>query len=255
MPGSKSNLSFLGFKITTLSVESVVALGLCSNNLTVNCFNAHSYAVQKRNLRFANALKRSDVLIPDGSGVELFSKAIANKRVTKISGNDLFIETLVQLNCVSGTVFLLGSSTFVLERMVERASNEFPNVKVRFLSPPYKNEFSQVDLDGFIESVEKCSPDVIFIGMTAPKQEIVIDNLGPIQGVKFLAGVGAVFDFYAETISRPNIVWIGLHLEWLGRFLQQPRKLWRRVFISMPIFLWDILLHIIKSYATKQTRH
>jgi N-acetylglucosaminyldiphosphoundecaprenol N-acetyl-beta-D-mannosaminyltransferase len=254
MTWSDSDVDFLGFRISLYEVEEIVELGLDSDNLSINCFNAHSYAVQKRDLRFADALKRTDVLLPDGSGVELFSKTITNHTIKKISGADLFLETFAKLDIVCGSVFLLGSSSLVLERMVERATKEFPNVRVGVLSPPYKNEFSQLDIDSFVNAASKNAPDVIFVGMTAPKQEIVIDMLPKIQGVKFLAGVGAVFDFYAGTITRPSNFWIKLHLEWLRRFLKQPKHLWRRVMISMPIFLWDLFLSIIKNIPSKFKR-
>jgi len=239
---SDSAVDFLGFRVSRFEVEEIVHFGLKSDNLIINCFNAHSYAVSKKNVEFKDALERSDVLLPDGSGVALLSSFVSNVKLKKISGHDLFGETLSQLNVISGTVFLLGSSPEVLNKMVERARVEFPNVKVGFLSPPFKAEFSAADLDSFVEAIQSAGSDVVFVGMTAPKQEIIINRLSRFEGTKFLAGIGAVFDFYAGTIQRPRKIWITLHLEWAGRFLQQPRHLWRRVFISMPVFVWDVIL-------------
>ena len=245
---SDSDVDFLGFRVSRSSVEEIVYLGLNSDNLIINCFNAHSYAVQKKNVEFRDALNKSDVLLPDGSGIALLSSFVSNVKLKKISGHDLFGETLTQLNLISGTVFLLGSSPDVLNKMVEKARIEFPNVKVGFLSPPFKAEFSAADLDSFVEAIQSAGSNVVFVGMTAPKQEIIINRLGRLEGTKFLAGIGAVFDFYAGTIQRPRRIWITLHLEWAGRFLKQPRRLWRRVFISMPVFLWDAILFRMRSF-------
>ena len=140
MTRSDSAVDFLGFRVSRFEVEEIVHFGLKSDNLIINCFNAHSYAVSKKNVEFKDALKRSDVLLPDGSGVALLSSFVSNVKLKKISGHDLFGETLSQLNVISGTVFLLGSSPEVLNKMVERAWVEFPNVKVGFLSPPFKAE-------------------------------------------------------------------------------------------------------------------
>jgi len=247
-------ISILGFDVCKLSVEEIVSRALASENLIVNCINAHSYVVQKKNKEFSDALMNSDVLIPDGSGIVFGAKLLKNITIEKVSGYDLFIETMGRLDQSSGSVFMLGSSDSSLQEIARRAGQEYPSVTLTCLSPPFKNEFDKHDIDKFVKSIEMISPDVVFVGLTAPKQEIIIDSMPAIKGVKFLAGIGGVFDFYSGTVRRPHAFWIGLNLEWLIRFLWQPRHLWKRVLISMPLFVVDVFAAKISSYlATEGT--
>ena len=116
--------------------------------------------------------------------------------------------------------------------MHKNINTDFPNVNAEFLSPPFKNEFDLIDINEFEEKINKFSPDIIFVGLTAPKQEKLIFKLNNIPSVKVISGIGAVFDFYAKTIERPSIFWQKLHLEWFIRFIKEPRRMYKRLFIS-----------------------
>ncbi|TVP10600.1 WecB/TagA/CpsF family glycosyltransferase [Shewanella sp. KCT] len=232
-----------GFEIIRKPVNQVVREAIAQVNISVvNTINPHSYIESKGDQEFRNALFESDVLIPDGSGIILASKLVNKVDLKKIAGADLFSETMSQLNEKSGSVFFLGSSDKVLNIMAERASTDYPNVIVNFLSPPYKDSFSDADLTCFIESINKCSPDVLFVGLTAPKQEKLIHRIKSKVDVRMVSGIGAVFDFYAGTVVRPHPIWIKLHLEWLVRLIGEPKRLWRRNFVSTPLFILEILL-------------
>jgi len=147
---------------------------------------------------------------------------------------------------MGGKVFLLGSTQDVLTRIEKRLISEFPNVSVRSLSPPFKHKFDAEDIGIFCNEINDFSPDVTFLGLTAPKQEKLISEIRHNTSSKFLAGIGAVFDFYAGTVKRPSDFWVKLHLEWFVRFLGEPRRLWRRNFISTPLFLLNIILFKLK---------
>ena len=240
-------LDLLGFSITTLPIKEIVAAGLQSSNATINCFNAHSYIVQKVRPVFRASLKKSTALIPDGSGVVLSLRMLYKTDVHKVAGYDLFLESMSQLYVGKGKVFMLGSSEAVLASITSRSQREFPNVEVATLSPPYKDQFSSQDISAFEHAIDQFEPDVVFVGLTAPKQEMLIHSFKSFSGVKFLAGIGAVFDFYAVSVERLGEFWQRLHLEWLVRFLQNPKHLWRRVIIFQPIFVFDVFLYALRK--------
>lgn len=232
----------LNFKIICDPVSEIVRFSLASNKITiVNTLNAHSYIVQKSDSEFMEALNNSSYLVPDGSGIIFASKILKNKSIKKISGYDLFIETLLQLNNLNGKVFLLGSTDKVLFKMKERMSNEYPNIRCEYLSPPFKSYFTEQDIEAFVKKINGFLPDAIFVGLTAPKQEILINKIYNNFDASLISGVGAVFDFYARTIKRPNRIFLFFHLEWLGRFIQNPSKMFERVFISMPLFMIEVI--------------
>lgn len=239
------HVNVLGFVVTQLSADSLVDIAYCSINekpLIVNTINPHSYVVSKTDKKFEKALKCSNYLIPDGSGIVL-AGLFFGKKITKNSGFDLFISAMHYLNEINGRVFFLGSSDLVLESLKKKISQDFGNIVVGSYSPPYKEYFDDNDIQVFISKIQSFKPTFLFVGLTAPKQEKLIFDLisKSLHGVKMVSGIGAVFDFYSGSVKRPSKFWIDLHLEWLIRLLGEPKRLWRRNFISTPLFLVDLL--------------
>jgi N-acetylglucosaminyldiphosphoundecaprenol N-acetyl-beta-D-mannosaminyltransferase len=210
---------------------------LPDSKLLITTINAHSYNVARRDAEFARALQQSDILLPDGISVVFATRFLVNERIRKVAGEDLFLYEMNRLNAMSGTCFFLGSSDNILEKIKKRASFEYPNVKVHTFSPPYKAVFSDEDTSLMIERINQVKPDVLFIGMTAPKQEKwAYHNFMDID-TKHVCCIGAVFDFYAGTYKRAPHWIINLGLEWLYRLIQEPRRMWRRYVIGNAKFI------------------
>jgi len=216
------------------------------NQLVINTLNPHSYASAKKDNFFAEALKKSDIVLPDGSGIVLAARLLNKIKIKKISGADLQDHLLCVLNKNNGSVFYMGSTPQTLDLLKAKILKNFPNIKVGTYSPPFKPVFSQEDNDLIIEEINSFSPDVLFIGMTAPKQEKWLHQNKGRLNFKIASCIGAAFDFYAGTVIRASKFWINLHLEWLIRFMHEPKRLFRRNFISTPLFLTDLFLYIFK---------
>lgn len=243
MKSEKLNkINILGFDVTTQSVSEIVNKAFSSSQLTiVNTINPHSYVETKTDSAFRDALFESDELIPDGAGISIAARILHGKELKRVAGFDLFEETMSVLNATSGKVFFLGSSETVLKAIEERVSKEYSNIEVKTLSPPFKSEFGTEDINDFSLAINDFSPDVVFVGLTAPKQEKLIRQISGSVDTKMISGIGAVFDFFAGTVKRPNKIWITLNLEWLGRLIAEPKRLWKRNFVSTPIFLFDLV--------------
>lgn len=213
------------------------------------CANPHSLVVASHDKEFTEALQRADILIPDGSGIILAAKILQNLVVAKVAGSDFFLRAC-DVAEKQGNVrfFFLGSSERVLALLKDRLNREFPNIVVcGTYSPPFCDEFSKEENRAMIEAVNNASPDMLWVGMTAPKQEKWISANRDALQVPFAAAIGAVFDFYAGTKQRSSDFWIKLGLEWLPRFFKEPKRLWERNLKSTPIFLWWILREKIKQ--------
>jgi N-acetylglucosaminyldiphosphoundecaprenol N-acetyl-beta-D-mannosaminyltransferase len=150
-------------------------------------------------------------------------------------------------NETGGKCFFLGSSPETLEKIQRKASIEYPNAKVFSYSPPYKNEFDVEDNEQMIKLINAIEPDVLFVGMTAPKQEKWAFQHFSQMLVGHVCCIGAVFDFYAGTIQRAPKWMIQLGIEWLYRLIKEPRRLWRRYLIGNTKFLGYILIEKLKS--------
>ncbi len=219
-------------------------LSLPNGKILINTINAHSYNTALKDGLFAEALKNGDCLIPDGASIVkaccwLKAKSRPKERV---AGWDLFEFEMERLNERGGRCMFMGSSEKVLSLIVRRAAEVYPNVEVLTYSPPYKPEFSDEDNKAIINAVNTTNPDMLWIGMTAPKQEKWTYSHWQELDIHCHVGtIGAVFDFFAGTVERAPLWWQRHSLEWLYRLLKEPRRMWRRYIIGNALFLWNIM--------------
>ena len=218
---------------------------LPEGKLLINTVNAHSYNTARKDSLFAEALMKGDVLIPDGVSIVKACKWIKAKSQPKerIAGWDLFSFEMEKLEKKGGTVMFMGSSQKVLDLIVKRAAEVYPYLKVVTYSPPYKPEFSDEDNKAIIDAINAANPDLLWIGMTAPKQEKWTYSHWKELDIHCHVGtIGAVFDFFAGTVERAPMWWQRHGLEWLYRLLKEPKRMWRRYIIGNALFLWNITL-------------
>lgn len=214
---------------------------LPKGKLLINTINAHSYNTAQKDELFADALTKGDVLIPDGASVVKACRWLnaTSQPTERIAGWDLFVFEMNKNK--DGKVMFMGSSEKVLSLIKERAAKDYPNMEVVTYSPPYKPEFSDEDNRAIIDAINKANPDLLWIGMTAPKQEKWTYTHWKELNIHCHVGtIGAVFDFYAGTVKRAPIWWQEHGLEWLYRLIKEPKRMWRRYLIGNTLFLWNI---------------
>ena len=254
---------------------------LPEGKLLINTINAHSYNTARKDELFAEALTNGDVLIPDGVSIVKACRWIKAKSLPKerIAGWDLFefemnkLEECGMKNVECGvnnssldnsqsasadhsklkiqnskfrerplTVMFMGSSQKVLDLIVKRAAEAYPHLKIVTYSPPYKPEFSEEDNKAIVEAINTADPDLLWIGMTAPKQEKwTYSHWNELNIHCHVGTIGAVFDFFAGTVERAPMWWQRHGLEWLYRLLKEPKRMWRRYIIGNTLFLWNML--------------
>lgn len=235
----------LGYDIYSNSLDE-----LPQTTKLINTINQYSYCMAEEDPEFKHALQHSDILLPDGVAIVAAAKMIRNQAIKKISGTDLHEYMLKKLNATGGKVMYLGSSNATLDKIQKRLSQEYPNLEMNFFSPPYKAEFSNEDSEEMINAVNEFKPDVLFVGMTAPKQEKWAYKFKNRLQTKTICSIGAVFDFYAGNIKRPSQIWIDLGLEWLGRLVAEPKRLYKRYVYYGPIFIYKMMAEKAKAQHT-----
>lgn len=218
----------------------------------INTINAHSFNVAQKDDLFAEALTKGDYLIPDGASIIKACKLLKAKSQPKerIAGWDLFAIEMQRLeknsqrrsvNTPKLKVMFMGSSEKVLSLIKEKAAIDYPNLGVITYSPPYKPEFSDEDNAAIIKAINDADPDLLWIGMTAPKQEKwTYLHWNELNIHCHVGTIGAVFDFYAGTAQRAPQWWQEHSLEWMYRLIKEPKRMWRRYVIGNPLFLWNI---------------
>ncbi|MDD4777205.1 MAG: WecB/TagA/CpsF family glycosyltransferase [Fermentimonas sp.] len=207
----------------------------------ITTLNAHSFNTVKKDPVFFEALKASDILLPDGISIVWSVRWLQGKKIKKIAGDDLFRYEMSRVNAKGGSCFFLGSSEATLSLIRERAKREYPGMQVHSYSPPYRKEFTKEDCQAMIDAVNMVEPDVLFVGMTAPKQEKwAFEHFKEIKA-GHICCIGAVFDFYARTVRRAPKWMISAGLEWFYRLAMEPQRMWRRYLIGNTVFVSSIL--------------
>lgn len=232
MKGIKLNT----YRIFNGKLESIIPN---KGKTVINTINAHSYIVAKRDLDFKKALEESDVLLPDGEGIVLMAKALTGKKIKKIAGADIHLKLLEVAEKEGLKCFYLGSSEKTLQLINKNLSKKYNNIKFGFFSPPFKKVFSEVDNENMLKTVNEFEPDILFIGMTAPKQEKWVYENKKLLNTNVICSIGAVFDFIAGTKKRAPKWLINMKLEWLYRSCTELR-LTKRYLYSTPLFLFEI---------------
>lgn len=223
-------LKELGF-IRSIEDLSMIPDGKCR----INTMYAYTFTIAQYDKSYEEAIRSGDFLTPDGQSIVWAARFLklpdAPKR--RIAGWDLFTFEMGKLNEKGGKCFFMGSSEKVLALIKKRAAIDYPNIEVITYSPPYKEEFSEEDNTAIIRAVNSADPDLLWIGMTAPKQEKWAYRHWDELDINCHCGtIGAVFDFYAGTVRRAPLWMQNAGLEWLYRLISNPKRLWKRYLIG-----------------------
>lgn len=235
-----STLNVLGYNVFTGRLQDVDL----SSKVLINTISPNSYGLALHDSEFKTALRNTDVLVLDGIGIAFGSLLIHGKDIHKIAGQDCFDYFIDQANKNHWRVFFLGSSMPTLQKIAKRLAVEYPDVEVQTYSPPFKQKFTEDDNNVMIHTINLFRPHVLFIGLTAPKQEKWAYQNKLFINASVISTIGNVFDWYAGNSKRPSEFWIKLRLEWLARMFMRP-EIFRRNTKNQLLFLRDLFLHVL----------
>ncbi|MDH5571485.1 MAG: WecB/TagA/CpsF family glycosyltransferase [Gammaproteobacteria bacterium] len=216
------------------------------NPFVFACANPHSLVVAQNDKPFMDALNMASATVADGAGVTMVSKFLNMNTGPRITGHDFFEMTMKYLNKIKGRVFFFGSSDHVLNEIRKQLEITYPDIVLAgTLSPPFREWTTEENTD-MINSINAAAPDVLWVGMTAPKQEKWIEENRHALNVSIIGAIGAVFDFFAGTYPRAPKLATKLGIEWLFRLIKEPKRMWKRNFVSTPLFLYYCFIqHVI----------
>jgi N-acetylglucosaminyldiphosphoundecaprenol N-acetyl-beta-D-mannosaminyltransferase len=203
------------------------------------CLNPHSVELASGDEAFHKSLTFADFLTADGIGIVYASRLLGGSIRNRVTGMDVFHGVTEFMNSSGrGTCYFLGSTEKTLASIRRRMAEDYPHVEVvGTYAPPFRKEFTKEDSQAMIDAINEAAPDVLWVGLAAPKQEKWIHQNRDRLNVNFAGPIGAVFDFYVGNVKRVDPLWQKMGFEWFPRLLQEPRRLWRRTFVSAPRFV------------------
>jgi N-acetylglucosaminyldiphosphoundecaprenol N-acetyl-beta-D-mannosaminyltransferase len=224
--------------------DDLARVPLAGPRRTIVTISPNSYGMSTRDAEFARALREADVVVLDGVYFGLASIALQGRTIRANQGPAVFHHFMRRLDAQGGRAFFLGASDDTLARIAARAARDYPRVQVGSFSPPYKPRFDAADSETMIGHVNAFAPDVLFVGMTAPKQEKWVHAHRARIDAPLAASIGAVFDWYAGNEPEVAPIWWKLRLVWLVRTIQRPEILKR--YPNIAVFFWHLLLAVLR---------
>jgi len=187
---------------------------------------------------FKKVYESADLILTDGMPLIWISKLLKKPIKEKISGSDLFPEVCKMAAEKGYSVFLLGAGPGVAQKAAEKLMAKYKGLKIAGVySPPYGFENDEKEIRKIIEMINQSKPDILAVGLGAPKQEKFIYKYLSELKVPVSLGIGAAIDFEAGNIKRAPKWMQRCGLEWFYRFLKEPKRMFKRYFIDdMQIF-------------------
>ena len=213
----------------------------------VNAFTTVKANEDKELLEIINTAK---IVIPDGMSTVWVSRRFKDYPLERISGFDFFYEFSKIANEKGYSYFFMGGkSSDILIKIKNRLKNEFNHILLKgYFSPPfYSHEMPEESNKKIINMINACRPDVLWIGISSPKQEEWIFNNIEKLDIKMACCVGAVFDFYSGEINRAPVWMQKNYLEWLYRLYSEPKRLFKKYMIYNTKYMILVFKNLLKG--------
>ncbi|MCT4542488.1 MAG: WecB/TagA/CpsF family glycosyltransferase [Vallitalea sp.] len=185
---------------------------------------------------FKGILNKGDLVIPDGIGIVIASKILGKKIPERVAGYDLVQNVFKRIKKTNRTVYLLGASEGVAIKAADKMREIHKGLKIVGVHDGYFDENEEKNI---MESINTLKPDLLLVGLGAPRQEKWIDNNIHKLNIKVAIGVGGSFDGMAGNVKRAPLIFQKLGLEWFYRLIKQPSRITRM--IKLPVFLIKVI--------------
>ena len=211
----------------------------------------HGIMEAHRDPQILKILNTADILTPDGILTVLIARLNGYKLRKKDTGPELLNKFCEVAQEKRYRFYFYGDTEKTLNQLSNRLKSDFPNIEVVGLhSPPFREVTPEED-EAIIAEINQAKPDVLWVGLGMPKQEQWIYEHRDSLIVPVAVGAGAALKFMSGTVDRAPAKVQNLGLEWLWRLVQEPKRVWRRVFVDAPQFIFLAFLqsvHLKKFY-------
>jgi len=200
----------------------------------------HGITEARNDPDFRRILNRAFLNTTDGMPLVWLGRHVVGPHVQRVYGPDLMLEMFAATQAVPFRHFLYGGAPGVAEELKAKLEARFPGIEIAgTFTPPFR-PLNADEERALAEQVSAAKPDLMWIGLSTPKQERFMAEYLPKLDATLMAGVGAAFDFHSGRV-RQAPRWVQRSgLEWLYRMCSEPRRLARRYLINNPLFLWRI---------------
>lgn len=216
----------------------------------VCCATAYNLNLARTDPELRSAYNRSLLTTPDGMPLVWLGRWHRHPTITRVYGPDLMLAVCDAGRAAGLTHYFYGGGPGVAEELVRRLTLRFPGLQtVGTYTPPFSPPTTD-ELATLRDAVAAGQPDVIWVGLSSPKQEKFMAEFSPSLNAGLLIGVGAAFDFHSGRVPQAPRWMQRTGLEWLHRLATDPVRLWPRYLIHNPLFVLRVMAQLtgLKKY-------
>jgi len=224
---------------TLQTIEGFIKTGQPHQHVVVN---VDKIVKASRDPELRRIINDCALINADGMPVVWASRLLGKPLKERVAGVDLFGALIQRASEKGWRVFFLGAREEVVSKVKELYEKKFANLKIA----GYRNGYWTADEeDRVVASIKECRPDLLFVAISSPKKEQFLDKYQADMQIPFAMGVGGTFDVVVGKVKRAP-VWMQKNgLEWFYRFLQEPRRMFKRYFVDDLAFIWIMAKEII----------
>ncbi len=226
--------------------KEVILNSLSRDNLLISATGAHGLVFSKRNLDFKRILESFYLNLPDGMPGVWIGRLKGAKKMGRCYGPDFFMKTMKASSDSDITHYLCGGKDGVADKLKKVCEDDFGAAIVGTMSPPFLS-IEDYDYQEIASKINASNANMVWIGLSTPKQEQFAYHLSKYTDVNFICCVGAAFDFHIGNVKQAPF-WIQkIGMEWFFRLLMEPKRLWKRYFEIVPLFIYYNFAELLKG--------
>jgi len=256
--GPRAHANILGVGVEALNMDQALARiknALAERSKGYVCMaGVHGIMEAQRDSKIEKAYTESMMTLPDGTPTVWVGRWQGHSWMRQITGPDLMLEVFRRKEFATYSHFLYGGKQGIADELAEKLKRRFPYAHIAGTYTPPFRDLSDAEAEDLISRIRRLKPDIIWVGISTPRQEIFMWNYLPRLEATLMFGVGAAFDFHTGRIKDCS-QWVKrAGLQWLHRLMQDPRHLWWRYLRNNPAFVWRIALQLagMRSYPASE---
>jgi N-acetylglucosaminyldiphosphoundecaprenol N-acetyl-beta-D-mannosaminyltransferase len=251
---SSDRVNVLGIGVSAINLD--VALARITQALEkkekgyVCVTGMHGISEAQSDPKFRQILNRAFLCTPDGMPLVWVGRLQGKKHMARVYGPDLMLAVMALSGQTGWRHFFYGGADGTAQTLQEKLAERFPKLRiVGTYQPPFR-PLNAEEQATFQETIRRTRPDAIWVGLSTPKQERFMAEYLPKLDVTLMFGVGAAFDFLAGKVRQAPRWMQCSGLEWFFRLCCEPRRLWKRCFKNIPLFVARIFCQLagLKKY-------
>ncbi|NMG11031.1 WecB/TagA/CpsF family glycosyltransferase [Brasilonema sp. UFV-L1] len=246
---NQGKYSILGINIHAVdydfAVSTIVRAAQLKRPCSVSALAVHGVMTGFLDPVHARRLNGIDLVVPDGQPVRWALWWLYKKKLPdRVYGPNLTLRVAQAFAERGLSVYLYGSKPETLNKFAQNLMRSFPNLKIVGMEPSKFRRLKAYERIELAERIQTSGANAVFLGLGCPRQEVWAYEYRNLLNLPILA-VGAAFDFHAGTLPQAPKILQDYGLEWLFRFVQEPKRLWQRYLLLNPLYVWNIFLQYL----------